>query len=280
MSTPEPINPYDSPPPARSGMSSGAKVLLGLGIGCGVLALLCCGGLAITGIFFGRSFSQASSTDRATVQAVSDSIVELQVPPPMAPQFSLDWTMPFVNRKFMTMAIYADKAEGEDPNSMLFLFQMDGELATRDLLRAQFEQQLQQSGRKNFEEVFVESPETIAIDIHGTTADFEFGQGKRDDGHEVWQAIGAFDGKGGPAMLFMQLDTKQYDEEQARAILHSMSGSTSGRDAATEEAPPATQVEQPDAEINAAEPESNAEPEQAAEPEGTPATEPEAAATP
>jgi hypothetical protein len=278
MSTPEPINPYDSPA-GQVGMSSGAKVLLGLGIGCGVLALICCGGLIIIGIFFGRSFSQATSTDPATVKAVADSIVQIDVPPPLAPQMSLDLTLPLVNRKFMTMAIFADKAEDEAPDSTLFLFQMDGEFATRDLLRAQFDQQLHQSGRQDFKEVFIETPETITEDIHGTTAEFEFGKGKHeDDDHEVWQAIGSFDGKGGPAMLFMQLDTDEYTEEQARAIIHSMSNSVPAREISPEGEPAAEEGHAAPEIAPAAKP--AAEGEGDAEPENTPATEPEAAAAP
>ena len=44
----QPMNPYDTPEHSRPGMSGTTKVLLGMGIGCGVLVLLCCG-------FFGAS---------------------------------------------------------------------------------------------------------------------------------------------------------------------------------------------------------------------------------
>ena len=65
---PPPVNPYDSPETVRPGMSSGAKVLIGLGIGCGVLVLLCCGVFGVSMYFFGRSFNM--SEDPATVRRV------------------------------------------------------------------------------------------------------------------------------------------------------------------------------------------------------------------
>ena len=59
--------------------------------------------------------------------------------------------------------------------------------------------------------------------MNGGAAQFTFGKGKRDkDGREVWQASGAFDGKGGPAMIFMQLDAEDFTEEQARGVIDSM----------------------------------------------------------
>ncbi len=223
MSMPEQPNPFDSPETVRPGMSGGTKVLLGVGIGCGVLALLCCGGFAIMAFTFGRSFSHAASDDPETIRKVTESIVSIEIPPPLKPQVSLDWTMPIVNRKMMTMAIYGDKAQHENPASVVFLFQMDSGFANRDMLKGQFEQQLHQSGRQDWEEVELEKSEEITMEINGSAAEFKFGHGKvRDDDREVWQAIGAFDGKGGPAMLFMQLDSDDFTEEQARAIIRSM----------------------------------------------------------
>lgn len=221
MSMPEPINPYDSPETVKPGMSGSTKVLLGVGIGCGVLALLCCGGLIIGGVFFGRSFSKAVSTEPDTIRAVTESIVSIEVPPPLKPVMSLDWTIPIVDRKMMTMAIYSDKED--DPENMLFLFQMSDEFVNRDMMKAQFEQQLQQSSNQEWKEIELEDPETIEIEINGSPAEFTFGRGKvRDSDREAWQAIGDFDGKGGPAMLIMQLNADDFTEEQARGILSSM----------------------------------------------------------
>ncbi len=229
MSMPEPMNPYDSPGPVKQGMSGGAKVLLGVGIGCGVLVLLCCGGLGIGGYFFGRNLQQAISEEPETIREVTKSIVDIDVPPPLEPKMSLDFTIPFANKKMMTMAIWTDeasdkaKSKGEQPESVLILFEMAGDFANREALKAQFEAQMHQSGRNDWEEVQVESSETIEAEINGSPAQFTFGKGKRKrDDKEVWQGMGAFDGKGGPAMLFMQLEAEKFSEEQARGTISSM----------------------------------------------------------
>jgi hypothetical protein len=225
--TPPPVNPYDSPENFRPGMSTGTKVLMGLGIGCGVLVLLCCGGMMVGGYFFGRTMQEAISEDPQQVAAVATSIVEIQVPEPLTPVFSMDFTIPFVNQKAMAMVVYAHKRDGsspkqENPDSVLVLFQMSESFGDRGALKAQFEAQMQQSGRKEWEEVQLENEELIEHEVNGGPAQFTFGKGKRKDDREVWQASGAFDGKGGPAMLFMQLDAEDFTEEQARGVIDSM----------------------------------------------------------
>ncbi len=45
----QPTDPFGVPPQPKPGMSTGAKVFLGLGLGCGVVLLLCCAGSACSG---------------------------------------------------------------------------------------------------------------------------------------------------------------------------------------------------------------------------------------
>jgi len=216
---PQPINPYDSPETVRPGMSSGAKVLIGLGVGCGVLVLLCCGFFGVTAYFFGRSFQKAMSEDPATVRQVTDSIVSIEVPEPLQPKMSLDWTMPFVNRKMMSMALYGDKAD----QNALVLFQVAEDLGDPEMMRTQFQQSMRESGRKEHKEVTLSESETFKTKINDSEAEFTIGSGKDEKAaREVWQATGAFQGNGGPAMLFLQVNAKDFTKEQVLEILKSM----------------------------------------------------------
>lgn len=214
---PPPINPYDPPASARPGMSGGAKVLLGVGIGCGVLMLLCCGFIGFSAYLVGRSFDV--SDDAATIREVTDSIVSIDVPPGLEPQASVDWVMPFVNRKMFSIAIYANKEE----ESALVLFQIDRDFGSADAMKMQLEQVLQESGQGSHDEVEIVDAEVFETEINGGSAEFSVGKGKRENSdREVWQATGAFDGRGGPAMLLIQLDAEHYDKEQLMTALKSM----------------------------------------------------------
>lgn len=216
---PPPVNPYDSPETIRPGMSSGAKVLLGLGIGCGVLLLLCCGFFGITAFYFGRSLQHAMSEDPATIRGVTEGIVTIEVPEQLEPKMSLDWTMPIVNRKMMTMAVYADKAD----HSALVLFQISSDWGDTESMKTQFQQSMRESAGKEWKEVDLKESETFKTEINGSPAEFTLGSGKDEQsGREIWQATGAFDGKGGPAMLFMQLNAEDFTKDQVMNVLQSM----------------------------------------------------------
>jgi hypothetical protein len=167
---------------------------------------------------------QAFSEDPEKVREVTKSVVEIDVPPPLEPKASIDFTLPIANKKMMTMVIWGDGLkEDKEPESVLILFQMDKDFANREALKAQFEMQMHQQNRKEWQEAELENEETIEVEINGSPAQFTFGKGKRKGkDKEVWQAMGAFDGKGGPAMLFMQLDAEKFSEEQARGTINSM----------------------------------------------------------
>jgi hypothetical protein len=194
-------------------------VLIGLAIGCGVLVLLCCGGLGIAAYFFGRSFDL--SEDPARVREVTEEIISIDVPEAIEPKVSLDWTMPFVNRRMVSMAVYADR----DEHSALVLFQLNEGLGqvNPETMRSQFEQSMRDSGGGEWNEVKLDESETAKREINGAEAEFTVGRGKVEKtDREVWQAMGSFAGKGGAAMLFLQLDAADFSKEQVIAVLDSM----------------------------------------------------------
>ncbi len=214
---PPPQNPYDSPEPVKPGMSSGAKVLLGLGIGCGVLVLLCCGGFGISIYFFGRSIQQAMSEDPAKVRTVAADIVTVDVPEDLEPKTSLNWTVPVID-KTVWMAIFADATE----QAALVLFQLEDDLENSDMLQAQFKNSMQQSGSK-WKEIQLEESETYTTEIEGKPAEFNVGKGnEKQSGREVWQAKGVFQGKGGAALLFMQLNAEDFTKDDVMNVLKSL----------------------------------------------------------
>ena len=77
MSTNQPgIGPQPPSPPPRRGTSTGVKVLLIVGIIFLVLALLCCGGIAL----FVHDVKKGVSQDPAIVKATTDEIAQIDIP--------------------------------------------------------------------------------------------------------------------------------------------------------------------------------------------------------
>jgi hypothetical protein len=190
---------------------------LGLGIGCGVLVVLCCGCLGISGYMMARSFQP--SEDPAKIQEITDSIVDITVPPELAPRVAIDWVLPVVGRRMMVLAVYGDKAD----ENHLVLLQFGDEFGSNEAFKQQWEDALRESGHKGWEEAKLEESEEFKTEINGQPATFNVGKGKEGkSGAEVWQAMGSFQGKAGPAMLFVQLRAANFTKEQLLAILQSM----------------------------------------------------------
>lgn len=210
----QPTNPFDSPqqpPQARSGMSSGTKVLLGLGVGCGLVLLLCCGGFAGFSYYIARNFQQV--TDPAQIGTIADGIVTIEVPDYLKPKMGLDGSIPFVGS--VKLAVFGDDA---DHNTLVLTEFVGGEGAAGQ----QFDQAMREAGHQGPQEVEVTDSEEFKTTINGQEATFIVGQGKHHNDREVWQATGAFEGKSGPARLVLQLDAEQHTKEELLEILHSM----------------------------------------------------------
>jgi len=199
-------------------MTTTGKVFLGLGIGCLVLVLLCCGGLGLVGFFFGKSFQNATSDDPVVIEGVTDSIVEITVPPKLEPKGSVKWVVPFVNKEMLTLVFYGDAGD----KSVLALIQFGADLGDNEAMKEQWQDSLREASQKDMKEVELVESEEFKIEINGSPATFIVGKGHNEHKKDVWQAMGPFEGKGGSAMLFMQLDAEEFTKEELMEILHSM----------------------------------------------------------
>ncbi len=211
------MNPHDNFEPPKSGMSGTTKVLIGLGIGCGVVLLLCCGGF-VTVSYWGYNLAKnATSKDPATIQRVTGEIVTIDVPQSFRPESSIDMQIPF-GYGSMQMAIYRDPAA----KAMLMLMQFSSEaLANDPNFRGQFDNSMDQQFKKQV--VQAEKSEKADVTINGEPATFTIveGKGSRSAG-QVLQVTGSFHGKTGVAQFVLEAESPDFTREQALEIVKSM----------------------------------------------------------
>ncbi len=221
MSTWPPETPGPTEPAPRPGMSTGAKVLLILGIVFGGLVLLCCGGVMISGVLMQRYFARSLSEDPQTVRATTAELAQLEIPDALAPQAAMDLKVPFSGRQMMTMAIWSH----QESNSVLMLMGMgkifgpDAERQMKNSMR----QSLREQGFQEPGQWQVETTRDHEVEIRGETVQFTIGRGRNPEtGAPRVQVSGVFQGESGPVMLMADVDARVVSEDELIEMLESI----------------------------------------------------------
>lgn len=216
------------PPEQKS--SGGGKLLLGIGIGCGIVGLLCCGGFAGLGWWTADFFRNAVSTDPAKIATERDRIASVAIPDRLEPQMMFRFDPPFVD-EIGTMVLYANEAEeemlllgdyrgvptGGDPSDVLreldpnARFQVDDQQRRIDLAPDQ---------DPAFEET---SREAVERPVRGGTARFEIIQGTNTEtDQERIVVYGTFPGRLGGGIFMMSVSADKSSLEEVKQVIESL----------------------------------------------------------
>ena len=216
-----PQDPYASPQAAQKpGMSSGAKLLLILGILFLLCVILCCGGMAF--VFWRASayMEDAVSTDPATIDQRRGELLEIQVPEGFKPEMSIDMAVPFTDSRLMTIVGY----EGNSGNS--FVLVGIGDILS-DMPKEQMEQEIDNSLRQ--QGIGQPDPGTDwevsekEFDIGGKPTKFAYHTAKNEDGEPTrYHVTGMVDGKRGPVLIVLTVDVDEMSEEEIGQIIESI----------------------------------------------------------
>ena len=200
---PPPINPYDVP--QRSGMSGTGKVLLGLGIGCGLLVVLCCGVIGFGGY----------AIVKVAKESTTEEIVTIDIPEELQPVMGLNVNLPFVG-PVVKGTLHSDK----DRKDHLIIGQINQSFGDRRNLETQLRTSMQHEGD---EDVEVEETETLDTKINGELAHFTISRGKGQESQEkYWDVVGQFKGDEGPAILIFKARVANFTKDKVLAMLKSM----------------------------------------------------------
>jgi len=219
MSAPEfPSGPNypESQFPPKAGMSTGAKVLIWIGIVSAVLVVLCCGGLFVGGWYIARYVEKAASKDPAVVRQVAAQIVQMDLPPGFQPQGSLDMSFPLS----IVFAVFADQSSG----STVIMAQF-GEMYQQNQaqMQAQLEQQMRLQGMGHQTKAGTVKSRQEEILVRGQPVVFTFAEGKEQGtGRKRLDVMGVFPSQGKMVMLMISVDPAKYDEAQVKKMIESI----------------------------------------------------------
>jgi hypothetical protein len=208
--------------PGAPQKGGGSKVLLGLGIGCGIMLLLCCG-IGGYGFYMVKRAFKIETTP-AGVTEVAEGITDMDPPESFTPVMGMDMKNPMTGQKIFTMATYA----GPNQKGMLVVAEFDQTMAgaNAEQMKSQMETSMRQQQQQNQQGVqqleMVGEPRDVKTTVRGQEATFKIQLGKSPDGEEYYQVQGVFQGKGGPGFLIGQFPAEQIDEEQTEAFVRSI----------------------------------------------------------
>ena len=206
-----------TPPPARRGMGTGAKVMLTLGIVFGVVLLLCCGGVG----YFAYYIRKSITTDPAAVREITAKIVTIDLPQQFTPVMAFDdFSIPGTGVSF-SLAVYAENPAGN--TIMLAAIKgKDIEHTPQDQLERQLKQSTanQPGGAK---QMTVEESHQRKINVRGKPVSFTISTGKEVQSGKPWlQASGMFQSDSGMTMFLFSGDASKYSEDQVARIIESI----------------------------------------------------------
>lgn len=201
-------------------MSATSKLLVVLGIGGGLVAVVCCGVLGVF-IWGGYQMSQSVSTDPAVVRQTTGEITQIEIRSDFEPQAAINLRIPVVDKLILRSAVYSHP-EG---HGWLVLAQIDPEIGGHDPERMH-------DSLKNFsefrdaehhEEIEFGPPEEREFTVRGQPAKFLIARGKgAQSGKEYVRALGAFPGKSGSALLAFFIEADKFHEDELKQMLDSI----------------------------------------------------------
>ncbi|HWB12848.1 MAG TPA: hypothetical protein VG826_26720 [Pirellulales bacterium] len=209
----EPFAPQ-GPAPAKGG----SGIWLFLGLGCGFVMLLCCGG-GVGMYFFVKNAVQVVN-DPAAAQQQGNQIAEFDLPAGIKAQSAFSMKNPMSGQTVMTMVVYI----GPTNESRILLMEF-GQLmgnADREQVRIQMEQQMRQQGQQ-MKKLEVAESRDVELEIRGQSATFKIQKAEDPQTKEQFVQIeGFFEGKEGLTMLIGQLKADSFTEDDAEKFVRSI----------------------------------------------------------
>jgi len=197
-----------------------AKFLIILGVVFALIIALCCGGIFY--IFYGMS---SVTNQPAEVRQIGDEIASFRVPAPLEPVGGARLKIPLTDTLIYEGAVYADK-DRRDLLTLVSFGAVFGEQFEDQFLKSFQSGQAQQksAGKGGQSEELKDVKKTRRErTIQGEKAVFDISEGVgTQSGKQKIRAQGAFKGKAGPTMFFLDADKESLSREKVDELIDSI----------------------------------------------------------
>lgn len=209
---------------AKRGMSTGAKVVVGILICLGVLLIACCGGCYYFVNYrledmVENAFRQ--TTTPAEVDKVRESFITMEIPEEYVAQSAMEMNI----MGSMKMAMYARDRSLNNSALILMYMNFPG-TPSREQMEAQFDQQSDQF-QQDHGDLKITETEIVPVMIEGKEVDFEFAKGTKPDTENVgYRVTGMFAGDTGVIMVTLMEDEETWDRDAVIQMLETIQTGT------------------------------------------------------
>ncbi len=242
-----PQNAYVSPQVVeKRGMSTGAKVLLILGVIFLLCVLLCCGGGIIVSYMAGKYMEDAVTEDPVVVAQRKSEILDIELPESFEPQASVDMSVPVTGQSLMTFVVYSGQSS-EDSIVLVGIGEMLANMPQQDI-QQQIDNELRKQGigqpesgtqweieEKEFTiggepKTFVyrtaknleHAPEVEDVEQDEDAVQVEDAVQEEDGEPTRFHVTGTVKGKRGPVLVLITADAETLSEEEIDQIIESI----------------------------------------------------------
>lgn len=214
---------YGEGMPQDRGGGGGFNWVLGCGIGCGVMVLICCGGIFVLGYQTVQLFNESFTDVPDEVVAISDKIATFDRPASFKPSLGAEFDLNLLGKQIVASGALYEVGDGGG----LFVLSEFGkafEGNSVEYLQEQLSQSIEQQRQSQDSTiVFDGEPKEVPITIRGEENTFQFTRGHdTKDDREYIQVLGGFSGAEGPAIVWGILPLDEFDEQATTELIKSI----------------------------------------------------------
>ena len=216
-----PQDPYVSPQTVeKQGMSSGAKLLLILGILFLLCVLVCCGGIALVGWKASAYMEDAISTDPIKIEQRRAELLDMEIPEGFTPTTSIDMVVPMTDKRLMTIVAY--EGVSESSFTLVGIGDMLADMPQEEMER-EIDNSLRQQGIGQPDPGTQWDSAEKEFVIGGKPTKFTYRSVKNEDGEPTrFHVTGTVKGKRGPVLVILTADAETLSEETIDQVIESI----------------------------------------------------------
>ncbi len=204
-------------PPQKSG---GSSKFIWIGLGCGLMLLLCCGVFGGGAVWVMSGFRPIE--DPTLIAQMSGEMVKADIPPAYKPVLGMNMSLPFIG-DIGRMVVYSTSEDRQNLQEPIFFMEIEAaKLGGQSPEQIADQMKSQVPSGQNQADLTETSTEKIETTVQGNPATFTLTTGKTEAGAERYLVNGTYQADGRVGIVMMDVDGKTLTRDEVVAFINSI----------------------------------------------------------